>query len=65
MVPPIFLYGAENWVLTAQLKRRIDAADIKLLIPLAGYTLYDHMTDEYIRTELGINNILDTIESYR
>ena len=54
-----------NSILTAQLKRKIDAAEMKLLRPLAGYTLYDHMTNEYIQMELGINNILKTTENDR
>ena len=29
-------------------KRRIEAAEMKLLRPLAGYTLYDHKTNDYI-----------------
>ena len=33
-------------------RRRIEAAEMKLLRPLAGYTLYDHKTNEYIRREL-------------
>jgi len=35
-----FLYGSENWTLTALQRRRIEAAEMKLLRPLAGYTLY-------------------------
>ena len=49
LVLPTFLYGSENWTLTALQRRRIEAAEIKLLRPLAGYTLYDHKTNEYIR----------------
>jgi len=32
----------ENWTLTALQRRRIEAAEMKLLRPLEGYTLYDH-----------------------
>ena len=35
-----FLYGSENWTLTALQRRRIEVAETKLLRPLAGYTLY-------------------------
>jgi len=42
LVLPTFLYGSENCTLTALQKRRIEAAEVKLLRPLAGYTLYDH-----------------------
>ena len=35
-VLPTFLYGSENWTLTASHRRRIEAAEMKLLGPLAG-----------------------------
>jgi hypothetical protein len=39
LVLPAFLYGSENWTLTALQRRKIEAAEIKLLRPLAGYAL--------------------------
>ena len=36
LVLPTFLYGSENWILTALQTRRIEAAELKLLRPLAG-----------------------------
>ena len=65
LVLPTFLYGSENWTLTALQRRRIEAAEIKLLTPLAGYTLYDHKTNDYIRRELQITGILDEIDEHR
>jgi len=41
---PSFLYGSENWTVTALQRRRIEVAEMKLLRPQAGYTLYDHKT---------------------
>jgi len=38
---------------------------MKLLRPLAGYTLYDHKTNDYIRRELRITGILDKTGEYR
>ena len=38
---------------------------IKLLRPVAGYTLYGHKTNDYIRRELRITGILDKIDEYR
>ena len=38
---------------------------MKLLRPLAGYTIYDHKTNDYIRSELRITGILDKIDEYR
>ena len=65
LVLPTFLYGSENWTLTALQRRRIEAAEMKLLRPLAGYNLYDHKTNDYIRCELRITGILDKIDEYR
>ena len=38
---------------------------MKLLRPLAGYTLYDHKTNDYIRCELRITGILDKTDQSR
>ena len=38
---------------------------MKLLRPLAGYTLYDHKTNDYIHREPRITGILDSIDEYR
>ena len=38
LVLPTFLYGSENWTLTTSQRRRIEAAEMKLLRPLAGHT---------------------------
>jgi len=65
LVLPTFLYGSENWTLTASQRRRILVAEMKLSRPLAGYTLYDHKTNDYIRRELQITGILDKIDEYR
>jgi len=32
---------------------------------LAGYTLYDHKTNDYIHRELRIRGILEKIDEYR
>jgi len=65
IILPAFLYGSENWTLTALQRRRIEAAQMKLLRPLAGYTPYDHKTNDYICRELRIAGILDKIDEYR
>ena len=65
LVLPTFLYGSENWTLTALQRRRIEAAEMKLLRPLTGYTLYEHKTNDYIRRELRITGILGKIDEYR
>ena len=65
LVLPAFLYGSLNWTLTALQRRRIEAAGMKLLTPLAGYTLHDHKTKESVRRELQTECILDKIDEYR
>jgi len=65
LVTPTFLYGSENWTLTTLQRRRIEAAEMKLLRPLAGYTLYAHKTNDYIRRELRITGVLNKIDEYR
>jgi len=62
---PTFLYGSENWTLTALQRRRTEVEEMKLLRPLVGYTLYDHKTNDYIRCELWITGILDKTDEYR
>ena len=65
LVLPACLYGLENWTLTASQRRRIEAAEMKLLRLLAGYTIYDHKTNDYTRRELQITGTLDKIDEYR
>ena len=57
--------GQKIGLLTALQRRRIEAAEMKLLRPLAGYTLYDHKTNDYICCELRITGILDKIDECR
>jgi len=52
LIVPTFLYGSENWTLTASQRRRIEGAEMKLLRPLTGYTLHDYKTNDFIRREL-------------
>jgi len=65
LLSPTFLYGSENWTLTALQRQRNEAAEMKLLRSLAGYTFYDHKTNDYIHRELLITGIVDKIDEYR
>jgi hypothetical protein len=65
LVLPAFLYGSENWTLTALKRQRIEVAEMKLLRPLASYTLYDHKTNDSICHELQTECILYKIVEYR
>jgi len=57
--------GQKIGLLTALQRRRIEAAEMKLLRPLAGYTLYGHKTNDYIHRELRITGVLGKIDEYR
>ncbi|PSN40218.1 hypothetical protein C0J52_12053 [Blattella germanica] len=65
MAIPILLYGSETWALTSNQLRGIEAAEMKLLRPLAIYTLHVHKRNADIRTKLNMTPILDTIKNYR
>jgi hypothetical protein len=69
---PVFLYllwlGLLQWpccLLTVPQRRRIEAAEIKLLRPLAVYFLYDYKTNDHICRTLQNTGILDKIDGYR
>jgi len=57
--------GQKIELLTALQRRRIEAAEMKLPRSLTDYTLYDHKTNDYIRRELQITDILDKTDEYR
>jgi len=65
LIVPTFLYGSENWTLTASQRRRIEGAEIKLLRPLAGYNLHAHKTNDFIRRELKFTGLLNKTDEYR
>jgi hypothetical protein len=56
------LYWSENWTLTAAHGRRIEVAEMKLLMPVEGHTVNDHKTNNSIRRELQTEGILDMID---
>ena len=62
LIVPTFYMGQKIGLLTASQRRRIEVAEMKLLRPLAGYTLHDHKTNGFIRCELKITGILDKTE---
>jgi len=65
LIVPTFLNWSENWTVTASQRRRIEAAEMKLLRPLAGCTLHDHKIKDFISREVKITGILDRIDEYR
>jgi hypothetical protein len=57
--------GQKIGLLSALKRRRIEAAEMKLFRPLAGYTLYDDKTKDSVRRELQTECIIDKIDEYR
>ena len=56
---------SENWTLTKGQASRIQAAEMRFLRHVVGYTLHDHRRNTDIRQELNIMSILDRIAQYR
>jgi hypothetical protein len=65
LVLPAFLCGSEKCTLAAIQRRRVEASEMKLLRPLAGFSLYDHKTNDSVRRELQTECILDKIDEYK
>jgi len=53
LVLPTFLCGSENWTLTASQRRRIEAAEMELLRPLAGFMTTKQMTQYAVNYRLN------------
>ena len=65
MALPTLLYGSENWTLTKGHASRMQAAEMRFLRDVAGYTLHDHRRNTDIRQDMNIISILDRIAQYR
>ena len=65
LVLPTFYMGQKIGLFNSLTRRRIEETEMKLMRPLAGYTLYDHKTNDYIRHELRITGILYKADEYR
>ena len=61
MAAPVLMYGSENLSLNRSEKRKIEAAEMRFLRPMAGYTLLDKKRSSYIREQLDIFNINDKL----
>jgi hypothetical protein len=59
------MYGSENWSLNRSDKRKVEAAEMRFLRPMAGYTLFDKKRSSDIREQLGIFNINDKLTQYK
>ena len=62
---PVLMYGSENWSLNRSDKRKIEAAEMRFLKLMAGYTLWDKKINSDMREQLGIFNINDKLTQYK
>jgi len=56
---PTLLYGSETWVTAKRDMTRLEAAEMRFLRSVKGYTRLDKMRSEVIRKELEISGIRD------
>jgi len=56
---PTVLYGSETWVTTTRDMTRLEAAEMRFLRSVKGYTTLDKMRSEVIRKELEISGVQD------
>ena len=56
---PSLLYGSETWVTMTQDITRLEAADMRFLRSVKGYTRLDKIRSEVISKELEISGIQD------
>jgi hypothetical protein len=65
MAVPVLFYGSETWTLRKRDWNRIQAAEMKYLRTVRGYTRLDQIRNEDIRHELGISPLSEKIIEYR
>jgi len=61
---PSLLYGSETWVTTQRDMTRLEAAEMRFLKSVTGYTRLDKIRSEVIRQELEISEIKDARLKY-
>ena len=52
LVPSIFLYACESWILTAELQRRIQAMEMRCYRKILHVSYKDHVTNEEVRAKI-------------
>jgi hypothetical protein len=62
---PSLLYGSETWVTTKRDMTRLEAAQVRFLRSVTGYTRLDKIRNEDIRQELEISAIQDVRLKYK
>ena len=62
---PSLLYGSETWVTTTRDMTRLEAAEMRFLRSVKGYTRLDKIRREVIRKELEISGIQDVRSKHK
>jgi len=62
---PSLLYGSETWVTTQRDMTRLEAAEMRFLRSVTGYTRLDKISSQDIRQELAISGIQDVRLKYK
>jgi hypothetical protein len=62
---PTLLYRSGAWTLTSSQRKRTETAEMKLLRPLAGHTLSDHIRNEDICQKLEKETVTNKTSAYR
>jgi len=62
---PSLLYGSETWVTMKRDMTRLEAAEMRVLRSVTGYTRLDKIGSEVIRKELEISGIQDVRIKYK
>ena len=62
---PKLPYGSETWVTTKRDMTRLEAAEMRFLRSVKGYTRLDKIGSEVIRKELKISGIQDVRSKYK
>ena len=52
LVTSIFLYACESWILTAELKRRIQAMEMRCYHKILHISYKDHVTNEEVHAKI-------------
>ena len=61
---PTLQYGSETWVITKRDMTRLEAAEMRFLRSIKGYTRLDKIRNEVTRTELEISGIQHVKSKY-
>ena len=62
---PTLLYGSETWVTTERDVTRLEAAEMRFIRSVKGYTRLDKIRSEVIRKQLEISGIQDVKSKYK